>query len=644
MALSTTQARSFPWRRVGLLAVAALAAVLAYFYWSRRPIAEIDIGDDPVEDPRLAYTGPFRNVHPDVKYVGDQACTGCHKEICQSFHQHAMGRSVVPIESLAGKQHYDPVHHNPFTAVGREFRVEHQGGQVVHEEIFRDVQGREVVTTRVPVQYVIGSGSDAYSYLFVRDGRVFQSPITWFSQKQRWDLSPGYDGREDQFTRTATPECLFCHTNRVEHVPGTVNRYREPLFPLGQAIGCERCHGPGELHVRERKGNQDVNGRVDHSIVNPAHLELPLREAVCQQCHLEGDRRVTRRGRDPFDFRPGLPLYPFYSVFIPRPEFEGNGHFVGHFEQMHASRCYSQSKGKLDCVTCHDPHTPTSAIPPGWYRNTCVNCHQDKRCSLPLLERQKSQDNCITCHMPREQTAEVRHTATTNHAIPKRPVKKALTPRPFKPGEIPLVYFFADQVSDKDPDVQRDLGLALWEVVQYPVPARQQLAALAVPYLEASLRRAPNDAPAREALAFLHNLLGRPQAALEQVELVLARSSRRETALAAAAEYAETLGDSDKALLYARKVCEVNPYIVTWRERLAQVLLARKDFDACIAECRAVLSFNPGTARIRALLAAALVRSGQIAAGEAEFETAIKLNPYNKKELRIWFDRQRPPR
>ena len=41
-------------------------------------------------------------------------------------------------------------------------------------------------------------------------------------------------------------------------------------FGLGEAIGCERCHGPGELHVR---GQEVVAGR-DLTIVNPRHLSL----------------------------------------------------------------------------------------------------------------------------------------------------------------------------------------------------------------------------------------------------------------------------------------------------------------------------------------------------------------------------------
>ena len=38
------------------------------------------------------------------------------------------------------------------------------------------------------------------------------------------------------------------------------------------------------------------------------------------------------------------------------------------------SRCYAQSRGELDCVTCHDPHrdAETSA---SFYEVKCLDCH-----------------------------------------------------------------------------------------------------------------------------------------------------------------------------------------------------------------------------------------------------------------------------
>jgi hypothetical protein len=641
-----TEASAFRWGRwlVGAALVIALGAVLWYYAGGGRHGGEAGLGDDLVDDPRLTYAGPFRNVHPAVKYLGDTACVGCHKEVSHSFHQHSMGRSIVPVRELVDKQHLDAAHHNPFkTPTGREYVIERKGDQVIHKEIFRDAAGKVLAETEVPIEYVIGSGAHAHSYLFRRGEHVFQSPITWFSQKQRWDLSPGYERLEDVFSRPARGECLFCHTHQASEIPGSMGKYSQPVFPQGTAIGCERCHGPGEIHARERQQNLPVEGEIDYTIVNSRHLELPLREAVCQQCHLEGSWRVLRRGREAFDFRPGLPLHPFYSTFVFKPGVGETSTFVGHFEQMHQSKCYTKSQGRMDCVTCHDPHVPVAQVKPDFYRNTCINCHQDRGCSVPEFERRaKNLDNCVACHMPKEPTLEVRHTAITNHAIPRRGDPRHRHPSgTLKPGEAALLYFHADFVKPDDPEVQRDLGIAQSEVVRYRESMRGQLAGPTKAMLEASLQRWPNDIAAREGLAFLQNTSGDPRGALATIEAGLARWPRREFALGDAASYASDAGDLDQALSYARRVKELNPWMIAWRERLVEIHLQRKEYEAALTECREVLSFNPGSVRIRALLAAALVRSGKVREGEAEFETALQMNPANKQELRTWFDQLR---
>jgi hypothetical protein len=146
-------------------------------------------------------------------------------------------------------------------------------------------------------------------------------------------------------------ECLFCHTNHLHLVAGTLNGYEPPIFE-GHAIGCERCHGPGALHAKA--GGQSAES--DLTIVNPADLALALRESVCQQCHLQVWFPFPRAGREWFDFRPGLPLHRFLAVFVRENGNRGKLEFVGQVEQMESSRCFRASQGQLGCILCHDPH------------------------------------------------------------------------------------------------------------------------------------------------------------------------------------------------------------------------------------------------------------------------------------------------
>ena len=159
------------------------------------------------------------------------------------------------------------------------YSIERRDGHVFHRETRRDKSGRAVGTTEAEVRYVLGSGTRGFSFLVERDGGLFQSPIAWYTQQRSWDLAPTYREHNLHFDRPISLECLFCHTNRVEMVDG-----KPPVFH-GLSIGCERCHGPGELHARRP---ERIDGK-DLTIVNPADLEpRELRESVCNQCHLQG--------------------------------------------------------------------------------------------------------------------------------------------------------------------------------------------------------------------------------------------------------------------------------------------------------------------------------------------------------------------
>src|SRR5262245_53174854 len=90
---------------------------------------------DEAPDPRLTYPTRFRNVRPDVQFVGDDACAKkCHSGHAASYRDHPMGRSLLPISQATSIENYDGSAKNTFTAIGFDYRVERRGEHVWHTE------------------------------------------------------------------------------------------------------------------------------------------------------------------------------------------------------------------------------------------------------------------------------------------------------------------------------------------------------------------------------------------------------------------------------------------------------------------------------------------------------------------------------
>ena len=409
---------------------------------------------------------PTGTLRPEVAYVGDAACTRCHREIAEAYRSHPMGRSLTPVANANDGASASTAKGLPIEDKGVRYTIEHRDGRVFHKAARRDPDGTLFAEIEAEVQYALGSGTRGIAFLIEHDGFLLQSPIAWFSQTGRWDISPGYGefAAHPNFERPIPSDCLFCHANQFHPVPGTVNRYETPIFQ-GHAIGCERCHGPGELHVRQ----PGLAAETDFTIVNPANLTPALRDAVCQQCHLQGSFRLPRAGREPLDFRPGLPIHWFLAVYLNKKAIPGKFEAVGHDEQMEASRCFMASNGQLACTSCHDPHRlPAPAAKVAYYRERCLDCHEKKGCALPLADRQArgQGEDCVACHMPRPTMTNIPHTAATDHRILRSPgsIFEGRRDGTGPPGEYPLLDYHwplmtEDERQDAKPRHGRGPGL-----------------------------------------------------------------------------------------------------------------------------------------------------------------------------------------
>src|SRR5438067_1140785 len=80
-----------------LAGCAALGLIGAGVAWKWQAGRDGPIVPPRVEapDPRMTFQTPYRNVRPDVKYVGDQACADCHHNHAKHYSHHPMGEALA---------------------------------------------------------------------------------------------------------------------------------------------------------------------------------------------------------------------------------------------------------------------------------------------------------------------------------------------------------------------------------------------------------------------------------------------------------------------------------------------------------------------------------------------------------------------
>jgi len=605
------------------------------FHWNRQPPeARPSNSENGKSTPVLA----FQNTRRDVRYVGDESCAACHPTQAATYRRHPMGRSFAPIADIAPGEKYGAETHNPFDHFGLEFQVHSKDGKTVHEQKLQDAKGRALLGREDQVSYVLGSGTRGRAYLFDRDGYLYESPISWFSQKKIWDISPGF--LEPTLSgRPITANCLFCHSNHVRPIKDSLNHFEKPIFE-GLSIGCERCHGPGQLHV-ERQEKPENAESPDDTIVNPAKLPPALREAVCQQCHLIGTSRHLRWGRQVFDYRPGLPLHEYWAIFVPPPLSAANSQAVGQVEQMYASRCFRGSQRKLGCISCHDPHElPAEEKKVDYYRRRCHQCHKSNDCTAPQSDRRQTSpsDNCIQCHMPRFASSDIAHTVGTDHRIRKRSIKSLLGPVPLSPGELPIMNFYQELIDPSDLADPRDLGVALVYFGLANPEAGQKAARSAVPYLNDSLEKSPKDVPAMEARAKALWILDSRREARGNLDRALSLAPSSEVLLSTAGLYALAMDDSESATGYWRRAMAVNPWDPSFHFLLARQFSIIKDWPKAIEECQTLLRLDPSHFDGHKIMLLCWIRSGKLNEARRELEILTALKPDQSNQLNKLFE------
>jgi hypothetical protein len=203
----------------------------------------------------------------------------------------------------------------------------------------------------------------------------------------------------------------------MEESSKAVDRFLKP-YQIG--IGCERCHGPGELHVREMKSEKESDYPENYmTIVNPGKLSLKRQLSVCMQCHLQGKAWAMQGPNVWLDFKPGQLLENNRSVYFPEKTTKEVIEVGDSPHRMMLSRCFKESNGSLTCITCHNPHLSIKSFTMEDYSRKCLSCHKPENLPVENVQHKHTKaDNCISCHMNRTGTDNTLHgVSLTDHWI-----------------------------------------------------------------------------------------------------------------------------------------------------------------------------------------------------------------------------------
>jgi Tfp pilus assembly protein PilF len=582
-------------------------------------------GCDRSSAPRTAASAPdepspvFRNVAAAVSYVGDAACVSCHASEATVYRRHAMARSfhrwtpATRIETPLGT----PLHNVP---TGFDYTVVDSGGYLYQVESLTGADGRRLHRLERRMDYVMGSGQVARTYFTEDNGRLFQLPLTWY-REHGWDFSPGYQLNNARFDRVLPDRCVACHASYPRPIPHLEGKFAE----LRDGIGCERCHGPGALHVAERRAGVARDSGYDRTIVNPARLPLERRMDVCEQCHVHTAVTVLREGKNDFSYMPSQPLHEQFAFF----KVSGSIDLVSHADRLKQSRCFVATRSSsrpLECATCHNPHQP----PPDarTLSQPCLRCHAPSVLQQRLARSTSRADhtpaaNCVSCHMPRVQERPVLHGAFTDHwirvATPTsgRPVARAYDGGPIDP------YFERDRTG---PDAKVYQGMG--EVVYATLANDGRVLADGAAALDAALGTDTTRGDARFLLGVAYQSLDLTDLAIPSLERAVRIDSSRPDRLRALADAYARAGraPADVEHLYQRALM-LQPALAWIRADYAGFLQAHGRRAEAVTSYRRALAEQPTLAVAWFALGTALAEDGKRREASDAFRSAVHLDP-----------------
>jgi Cytochrome c554 and c-prime len=337
-------------------------------------------------------------------YVGSKRCGDCHGAIYrdQQFASHhaetlRLGTALKDVPLPAGPVP-DP----------RLPGVTHSFSRVGDDRIELAVRDADRVQ-RAIIEYAVGSGHQGITMIAKDEQGTDRSlRISYLHDGPTWTETKGANSAPSEpgeligtaLGLKSLRRCIHCHATWYRAVDLSQKGPRGPEA-RDRGVGCERCHGPGLNHVKAVE-----SGFAEPAIALTSKTPLEPRLKSCTVCHAADG-----------------------SIRPSDPEFTRSQGTTLLF-----SRCYTASKDRFGCTTCHDPHKVLDTSIPT-YEAKCLGCHVSASASAsPRADNASSPGiaaegthtsapscpvnptaQCISCHMPKVDDPSRRAQFTDHH-------------------------------------------------------------------------------------------------------------------------------------------------------------------------------------------------------------------------------------
>ncbi len=585
----------------------------------------------------------YLNHSDTAKYVGINTCKLCHQSIYETYTQTGMGRSIGLASRLKSSANFN---HAEVYDNRKElnYKAYWQGDSLyMHEFRLSEKDTAHSLINRV--NYIIGSGQHTNSHLHLSGQYLTQMPMTFYTQKQKWDLPPGFEnGLNTRFSRKIGLECMTCHNAYPDFVMGSENKYQA----VPEGIDCERCHGPGSIHVAQRSTGSlvDTSKFIDYSIVNPSKLSIDLQFDVCQRCHLQGNT-ILKEDKSFYDFKPGQKLSDVMTVFLPKyknaeEEFIMASHadrlkqsacFIKSFEKSKSSTDLKPYKNALTCITCHNPHVSVKSTNPEVFDEACMNCHGLKE-NIALKHNELKEfksEHCYDCHMPVSGSIDIPHVTVHDHFI-RKPVSNE---QKNKVKQFLGLY----AINEKNP---KAIIRAKAYLNQYDKFEQNQA------YLDSArywLNQCEEDAAKFQVQVQLYFTEGKSKNIIELLKITDEEKVYNLWAVKASYDNAWAwtsyrIGEAydqnqqlDLSLKWFKKAAELAPFQLDFRNKLGNALAKNRQISEAKDQFRWMISENPGSVSAYSNLAYLLMLEGKTPDAVKLLKTGIRINPDNESLL-----------